>query len=361
VNPVLAILEHDRGELHPAALEALTVGRRLATQMRVPMHAAVVGGTAGDVARLAEIAGSYGAAVVHHATSALIVDYGPDAWGEALTQLTRAIEPVAVLTVGTDRGNEVMAQLAARLDLPFVANCISLEPGDHEQSWNATRTQWGGSLLEDLALTADIALVTFARHSVEPNPEVSGGGPSAPSEADPYGSTVVSSVAAAAGSVRVFAVELDDAVLHTMIVDRVPAESGESLATAPVVVGGGRGVGSEEGFGPIEDLAELLGGRVGCSRAVTNNGWRSHSDQVGQTGTRIAPELYIACGISGAIQHWVGAMASQNILAINTDPEANIVSKAGYAIIADLHEVVPAIVAEIRRRVQPSDDVTGHI
>ena len=125
---------------------------------------------------------------------------------------------------------------------------------------------------------------------------------------------------------------------------------GITLTTAPVVVGGGRGVGSAEGFGALEELAGVLGGVVGCSRAVTNNGWRPHSDQVGQTGTRIAPDLYIANGISGAIQHWVGAMASKNILAVNTDPEANMVVKAGYAVIGDLHQVVPAITEEIRRR-----------
>ena len=116
------------------------------------------------------------------------------------------------------------------------------------------------------------------------------------------------------------------------------------------MVGGGRGVGSAEGFASLQELADLLGGVVGCSRAVTNNGWRNHTDQVGQTGTRIAPDIYFACGISGAIQHWVGAMASKNILAINTDPNANMVTKAGYAVIGDLHEVVPAISSEIRRR-----------
>jgi len=116
------------------------------------------------------------------------------------------------------------------------------------------------------------------------------------------------------------------------------------------VVGGGRGVGSAEAFGPLEELAALLGGVVGCSRAVTNNGWRPHSDQVGQTGTRIAPDIYIASGISGAIQHWVGAMAAKNILAINTDGEANMVSRAGHAVIGDLHLVIPAIIDEIRRR-----------
>ena len=116
------------------------------------------------------------------------------------------------------------------------------------------------------------------------------------------------------------------------------------------MVGGGRGVGSADGFAALEELARLLGGVVGCSRAVTNNGWRNHTDQVGQTGTRIAPDIYIACGISGAIQHWVGAMASKRILAINTDPNANMVTKADYAVIGDLHQVVPAITAEIRRR-----------
>ena len=99
-----------------------------------------------------------------------------------------------------------------------------------------------------------------------------------------------------------------------------------------------------------EELAAELNGVVGCSRAVTNNGWRPHSDQVGQTGTRIAPQIYIANGISGAIQHWVGAMAAKNILAINTDPEANMVAKAGYAVIGDLHQVIPAVLEEVRRR-----------
>jgi electron transfer flavoprotein alpha subunit len=122
-----------------------------------------------------------------------------------------------------------------------------------------------------------------------------------------------------------------------------------SLAEARVVVGGGRGVGSAEGFKPLEELADLLGGTVGCSRAVTSLGWRPHADQVGQTGTRIAPEIYIACGVSGATQHMVGAKGSKRILAINTDPEAPIVAKATYAIIGDLHEIVPALNAEIRK------------
>jgi electron transfer flavoprotein alpha subunit len=109
-------------------------------------------------------------------------------------------------------------------------------------------------------------------------------------------------------------------------------------------------VGSPEGFAPLEELAELLGGVVGCSRVVTNNGWRPHSDQVGQTGTVVAPDLYIACGISGAIQHWVGMMASKTVIAVNTDAEASMVTKADYAVLGDLSEIVPAIVDEVKRR-----------
>jgi electron transfer flavoprotein alpha subunit len=123
-----------------------------------------------------------------------------------------------------------------------------------------------------------------------------------------------------------------------------------SLAEAKVVVSGGRGVGSKEGFAIIEELAGLLGGAVGCSRVVTSAGWRPHSDQVGQTGTKIAPELYIACGISGATQHMAGCKAAKRILAINSDAEAPIMSNADYAVVGDLKEIVPAISAEIRKQ-----------
>ena len=130
----------------------------------------------------------------------------------------------------------------------------------------------------------------------------------------------------------------------------MPASTaGVSLADADVVVSGGRGVGSSEGFSVIEELAALLGGAVGCSRAVTSAGWRPHSDQVGQTGTKISPEIYIACGISGATQHMAGCKGAKRLLAINPDGEASIFASADYAVIGDLHEVVPAISAEIRK------------
>jgi electron transfer flavoprotein alpha subunit len=150
--------------------------------------------------------------------------------------------------------------------------------------------------------------------------------------------------------VSAFTPTLAEADLLMHVSERVAAPAGGvSLAEAKVVVSAGRGAGSPEGFGIIEELAGLLGGAVGCSRAVTMAGWRPHTDQVGQTGTKIAPDLYIACGISGATQHMAGCKGAKKILAVNIDREAPILGSADYAVIGDLHEVVPAVSAELRR------------
>src|SRR5690606_38008483 len=209
--------------------------------------------------------------------------------------------------------------------LPMVANATEIDvSGD---PWRVERVRWGGSLLEQAELSAAVRLISAAPHAFAVA-ETSGDNP---------------------GS-KTFEPALDPSHLATRVVDRVTIEEGITLATAPVVVSGGRGVGGPEGFAPLEELAELVGGAVGCSRVVTNNGWRPHSDQVGQTGTRVAPDVYIACGISGAIQHWVGMMASKHVIAINTDAEAPMVTKADYAVIGDVAELVPAIVDEVKRR-----------
>ena len=319
---VLVVVEHDRGSMAPATLEAMTAARELAARLDVDVAALTIGSVADG---LAIELGRFGAATVYQAHDDLLDDYGPEAWGEVIAQAVRSLSPSVVLATGTDRGNEVMAQAAARLDAPFCANVTEFRPGE---TFEVTRVRWGGSLLERATIDAAVHLVSMAHHTVEPTP------------ADAPGSATPAELA----------VTLDPVLARSRVVARVEREAGVTLATAPVVVGGGRGVGSPEGFASLQELADELGGVVGCSRAVTNNGWRNHTDQVGQTGTRIAPDVYFACGISGAIQHWVGAMASKHIIAINTDPQANMVTKAGYAVIADLHEMVPAITEEIRRR-----------
>jgi len=236
--------------------------------------------------------------------------YQPSAWAAALSA-----EPAdAIVAAGSDRGNELLAHVAARLDQPFAANVTAI---DGEV---VTRIRWGGSLLEEARLRGAPKVLTVAPHT-QP--------------------------AAAAIATETLAVPDDGSprVLETVS----EAAGGVSLRDAKVVVSGGRGVGSSESFDIIEELAGLLGGAVGCSRVVTSAGWRPHTDQVGQTGTKISADLYVACGISGATQHIAGAKGAKKILAINTDPEAPIFASADYAVIGDLHEVVPAISAELRK------------
>ena len=319
MSRALVLIEHDRGEMSETALQAVSLARSLDLEV----EAVLIGEDA--LPLVARLAGT-GVARVHLVHHEFLTDFAPEAWGESLAQLLAATGCTVAMATGTDRGNEVMAHVAAILDEPMVANAIRVDLGE---PWRVTRIRWGGSLLEEVELDTGTSLLTVAQHAWAP-PE-----PVSQAETPP---------------VERFEPTLDEDAVRSRVVDRVTLSAGISLATAPVVVSGGRGVGSAEGFESLEELAGMLGGVVGCSRVATNNGWRPHTDQVGQTGTRIAPDLYIACGISGAIQHWVGAMASKTVIAINTDPDANMMQKADYAVIGDLHEVVPALVAALESR-----------
>jgi electron transfer flavoprotein alpha subunit len=241
-------------------------------------------------------------------------DYAPPAWAGAIADAAEDAE--AVVAAGSDRGNELLAHVAALLDQPFAANVTGID-GDV-----VTRLRWGGSLLEQARLRGSPRILSVAPH-----------------------------VLPAAEPVPVERLELPAGADTTVRVLETIAESadGVSLRDAKVVVSGGRGVGSAESFAIIEELAGLLGGAVGCSRVVTMAGWRPHTDQVGQTGTKISADLYVACGISGATQHIAGCKGAKKILAINDDPEAPILATADYAVIGDLHEIVPAISAELRK------------
>jgi electron transfer flavoprotein alpha subunit len=306
------------------SLEALALGRRLAEATGDPLHAVAWGEGA---AVGAGVLGGVGVAVLHVIEDPRLAEYAPEALGKSLAQLVERDRPSVVIGGGSERAAELLAHVGARTGLAVAANCTDVRP---DEPWQVTRQRWGGSLLEEARLDGQIRLLTVAAHAVEP--AVAGAG------------------AGAAAAVKPFVPDLTDRDLRVRITSRVPAEAGKiSLADARVVVGGGRGVGSAEGFAQLDELAALLGGAVGVSRVVTSAGWRPHAQQIGQTGTRIAPDLYIACGISGAIQHMVGARSAKAILAINTDRDAPMVTRATYAVIGDLHTILPAIISAVRQ------------
>jgi electron transfer flavoprotein alpha subunit len=338
---VLVLVEHGGGQVEELSLQALALARDLGEPT-----ALLVGG-ADAAAQL----GSHGVATAYVAEDERLAAYAPGAWARCVDELIGRLSPRAVVAAGSNRGNEVLAHVAARRDLPFAANVTAIRgdaratgdgamsgPGaasgpdaaapDTASSLEVTRVRWGGSLLEEARIHGSLPLLTVAPHTV-PAAAVNGAG---------------------APAIETFAPTLEPADLVVQVSEHVDAvTTGVSLAEAKVVVSGGRGVGSADGFGILEELAGVLDAAVGCSRVVTSAGWRPHTDQVGQTGTKVSPDLYIACGISGATQHIAGCKGAKKILAINSDAEAPILSSADYAVIGDLTEIVPAITAELRR------------
>ena len=318
---LLVVIEEDEGTVTAGSLEALTLAGTVAAELDVPLHAAAFGAQG----ELATTLSKYGVATLHLIEGEVPTEYSPQHWGAGLAGLVATSGATGVLAAASDRGNEVLAHAAARGGYPFAGNCVAVRAGE---PWNLTRLRGGGILLEEAEMSGAVKFASVATGAVE----------------------AAQATATQDCHVESFAAELDPELPACTIVDRTTRESGVSLATAPVIVSGGRGVGSAEGFGELEQLAELLGGAVGCSRVATNAGWRPHSDQVGLTGTKIAADLYIACGISGATQHWVGCMGAKTILAINTDPDAALVGRADYAVVGDLHEVLPAVIDRLRAR-----------
>jgi len=328
-SDVLVLVEHSGGEVEELSLQALTLARAYAEALGGAQVRAVLLGAEG--AGPASALGAHGVARSHiagHAALDAPAPFAPDAWAAAICELITRLEPAAVLAAASDRGNEVLARVGARTDLPMAANCTRASAAEGGAA-TVTRLRWGGSLLEEATLEGSPALLTVAPHAFGAEP-LSAEGALAP--------------------VEEFTPELGESDLRVRVRERVAdSAGGVSLTDARVVVSGGRGVGSAEGFAVVEELAALLGAAVGCSRAVTMAGWRPHSDQVGQTGTKIAPDLYIPCGISGATQHMAGCKGAKRLLAVNPDAEAPILSSADYAVIGDLHEVLPAISAAIRK------------
>jgi electron transfer flavoprotein alpha subunit len=316
----LVLVETDATGAIEVSRETLTFVRELAQ----PVSALVVGEVPDG---LAEQLGAYGVVSLLHAQGTGFTTYAPAAWAAAVVAAKSASGAAVVTAAGTPRGNEVMAHVACRLEVAMAANVVTIDGTD---PLLVSRQVLGGSALEELRLDDAPAVLSVAGHACVAKP------------ADSPVSTKVDTID----------VQVGDDDLRAQVARSEAGEPDESgaLKTARVVVGAGRGAGSADGFKDLVELADLLGGALGVSRVVTSLGWRPHHEQVGQTGSRISPDLYIPCGISGAIQHWVGCSSAKTILAINSDPDAPMVTKAHYAVIGDLHKIVPAINEELRRR-----------
>ncbi len=314
---VLVLVETDDTGVSEVSRETLTFVRRLGDQVDALVIGAVPDG-------VVEQLGSYGVTGVRHADGEPFATYAAAAWAAAVVAASDGAS--VVVAGGTPRGGDVMAHVACRLDVAMAANVVAVESTD---PLVVSRQVLGGAAMEEMPLEG-IAVLTVAGHACDPQPADTATSP----------------------EVTPLEVAVADADLRARVARTEPGEPDQSgsLKSARVVVGVGRGAGGPDGFSEVLELSDLLGGSLGVSRVVTSLGWRPHHEQVGQTGSRVSPDLYVACGISGAIQHWSGMSSSKTILAINTDPDAPMVTKAHYAVIGDLHEVVPAINEELKKR-----------
>lgn len=315
---ILAVTEQVDSALKNISFEVISTGKKLAETTGGPLTAAILGA---GVDAMASQAAEYGADRILLADHEALKDGLADACIQAVAQLVASADPAVVLIGATSLGKDIAARLSARLNAPLAMDCVAVRAdGDRIV---ATRPMYGGKVLADVSLNGSPAIVAIRPRAME-------------------------AVAAqgAAGEVEKVAVSLDGSTLS--LVEKHMETGKIELTEADVVVTGGRGMGGDD-FAVVEALAKALDGAVGASRSAVDEGWRPVSDQVGQTGKVVAPNLYIACGVSGAIQHLAGMASSRAVVAINKDPEAPIFSKCDFGIVGDLFELVPALTAEIEK------------
>jgi electron transfer flavoprotein alpha subunit len=322
VGVVLVVVDAADGSVPKPTLELLTLARRIGEPAAV-----VFGAQAGETVKSL---GAYGAGRVFTVGDPRVADHLVVAKVDALEQIAGQVGDLAgVLLTASPEGKEIGARLALRLGSGFISDAVDVEAGgEGEPGVVATQSVFAASFMVRSAVTRGVPVIAVKPNATGPVP------------------------AEVAPEVTEFSPELSGAALAAEVTGReVRASSGRpELTEAAIVVSGGRGLGGPEHFAMIEQLADLLGAAVGASRAAVDAGWYPHSNQVGQTGKTVSPQLYLAIGISGAIQHRAGMQTSKTIAAVNKDPEAPIFELADYGIIGDLHNVIPALTTEITRR-----------
>ncbi len=314
---ILAITEQVDGVFKNISFEAISTAKTIAQQTGESLTAAVMGA---GIEAMAGQAADYGADRILVADHEGLKEGLADACIQAAAQLVAQSDPAVIVIGSTALGKDIAARLSARLDAPLAMDCVDVRvDGDQVV---ATRPMYGGKVLADVSLSGSPAIVAIRPRAMD------------------------ATAAEGAGEVEKVEVSLDGTALN--LVEK-HMESGKiELTEADVVVTGGRGMGGND-FAVVEALAKTLDGAVGASRSAVDEGWRPVTDQVGQTGKVVAPNLYIACGVSGAIQHLAGMASSRVVVAINKDPEAPIFSKCDFGIVGDLFDTVPLVTAEIEK------------
>lgn len=321
-NGVWVWIEHRNGSIAAISREALAAGRQLADGFSEPLTAVVLGQNVGDVATGAF---DLGADAVWGSDDASLDNFRVQAFGPLVAREAQARQPRAILAGASTRGRDLLAWVAAELDAGMVSDAIRLDVDG--QTAKVTRPVYAGKLLCDASVKEGVQLITLRGRAF-----------AAAESTGKSGSPEWVQPAVAEGD------------LTSQIVGSESSEGKVSLTDAKIIVSGGRGVGGPEGFTPVQELADVLGGAMGASRATVDAGWIPYEHQVGQTGKTVSPDLYIAAGISGAIQHQAGMRTSKVIVAINKDPDAPIFKLAHYGISGDLFKIIPALTAEFRRR-----------
>jgi electron transfer flavoprotein alpha subunit len=314
---VFAITEQRDGELRKVSFEAVSEGRRLADGLGTDLTAVVLGS---GVEGFADELKKCGPDKILIADDPALADYTTDAYTNVLAELIQASDPAVIIMGASAQGKDLAGRLAARLDAGVAMDCVGIKIDNGKLTY--TRPMFGGKILADV--------------EVEGNPQIVAVRPNVMNINEVVKNCAVEKPAIQVGEIK------------TKVIDK-KMETGDKieLTEADIIVSGGRGTGGN--YAAVEALAKELGAAVGASRSAVDEGWRPHSDQVGQTGKTVSPTLYVACGISGAIQHLAGMSTSKYIVAINKDEEAPIFSKADYGIVGDLFDLVPAITEEAKK------------
>lgn len=321
-NDILVIAEQRDGELKKVTFEILGKAQTLAAELGGQATAVVLGNGVSDTA---DTLAQYGAGKVYVGDDAALGAYSPDGWASVIAELATRIEPAAILGPATSFGKDLVPRVAARLGAGVASDVIGLEVSDGRLL--IKRPIYAGKAIATVRVNTDPQVATV-RPNTFPVPEPDAG---ATADVETLAMAGYAAMAVATDVVTAGGAKLD-------------------VAEAEIIVSGGRGMGGPENYNILEELADILpNAAVGASRASVDAGWRPHADQVGQTGKTVSPNLYIACGISGAVQHLAGMKTSKYIVAINKDPEAPIFKVADYGIVADLFEVVPKLTEEVEK------------